>query len=178
MGRRLCRAAALLVAALLSSLIGSDSDATAPKKARDTLSLIERSIEITLPTLDQLDREQRDAVTCVAITIYHESRGEPERGRIAVAVVVRNRMRERHLSACAVVFEPWQFSFTAEPIGRLVPRDLGAWSRSLREAYRVLIQGEGRMAWNHFVAPAVVRPSWLRSCKSREQIGAHLFCRI
>ncbi|HAM57568.1 MAG TPA: hypothetical protein DCQ64_20010 [Candidatus Rokubacteria bacterium] len=49
----------------------------------------------------------RDAL---ALTVWAEARGESVNGRVAVACVIRNRMRLRKLSAKAVCLQPMQFS--------------------------------------------------------------------
>ena len=51
---------------------------------------------------------------CLAETVYHESRGESFRGRLAVAQVVVNRVRMKPWpnSICKVVFQKNQFSWT------------------------------------------------------------------
>jgi spore germination cell wall hydrolase CwlJ-like protein len=148
------------------------------KRAEDVLRATAAAMQVDIPRISMLPPADRDAVTCTALAIYNEARGEPERGRMAVAITVRNRMRERHLTACQTVFEPWQFSWTSETVARQVPRDPAIWSRSLREAYAVLVEGQGNSPWNHFVATAIVRPAWLRGCTIREMIGGHLFCHI
>ena len=53
----------------------------------------------------------KSALLCLALTIYHESRGEPVSGQYAVAEVVVNRSQERNLSICDVVYEKNQFSW-------------------------------------------------------------------
>ena len=47
---------------------------------------------------------------CLALTVFHESRGEPLKGQYAVAEVVMNRSADRNLDVCDVVYERKQFS--------------------------------------------------------------------
>lgn len=42
-------------------------------------------------------------VRCMSENIYYEARGEPTKGKLAVAFVTLNRARERHQSICRVV---------------------------------------------------------------------------
>lgn len=51
-------------------------------------------------------------VECMASVVFHEARGEPELGQLAVASVVLNRVKSRHYprSVCKVVFQPHQFT--------------------------------------------------------------------
>jgi hypothetical protein len=99
-------------------------------------------------------------------------------GRIAIGIVSRNRMRERGLGACAVIFEPWQWEWTSKPVVEQVPREPGTWARSLREAYKVLVDGEGNARWNHVVNASVIRPAWLSEGTDRTLIGRHTFIYI
>jgi len=51
-------------------------------------------------------------INCIATAVYHEARGEPEKGQFAVAHVVLNRVKsDKHPNtACEVVYEPYQFT--------------------------------------------------------------------
>ena len=48
----------------------------------------------------------------LTLNVYHEARGEPEIGQLAVAHVTLNRAMEEHKSIAEVVREPYQFSWT------------------------------------------------------------------
>lgn len=54
------------------------------------------------------------AVLCLALNIYHEARGEPIDGQIAVAAVTLNRVQDPRWpdTVCDVVYQPNQFSWT------------------------------------------------------------------
>lgn len=51
------------------------------------------------------------AVTCIALTVYHESRDQPVDGQIMVAKVVLERSKTEHKSPCNVAFAKKQFSW-------------------------------------------------------------------
>lgn len=55
-------------------------------------------------------------VACLAKNIYHEARGEPYAGQLAVAYTTLNRVKHKAFSntICAVVFEKGQFSWTSD----------------------------------------------------------------
>ena len=55
-------------------------------------------------------------VLCLTVAIYYEARGEPIEGQAAVAQVILNRVQHPDFpdDACAVMFEPDQFSFVDE----------------------------------------------------------------
>lgn len=65
----------------------------------------------------------KTAILCLALTVYHESRGEPQAGQYAVAEVVMNRSTERNLEVCDVVYEKNQFSWVQQQRGKKIPQD-------------------------------------------------------
>lgn len=52
-----------------------------------------------------------ESILCLAAVIFHEARGEPELGKLAVANVVINRTKTRNLNECQVVKQKRQFSW-------------------------------------------------------------------
>lgn len=65
----------------------------------------------------------KTAILCLALTVYHESRGEPQAGQYAVAEVVMNRSTERNLEVCDVVYQKNQFSWVKQQRGKSIPHD-------------------------------------------------------
>ena len=55
------------------------------------------------------------ALLCLALNSYHEARGEPVEGQVAVNLVVLNRVKRNGSSICKEVFRPSQFSWTRNP---------------------------------------------------------------
>jgi spore germination cell wall hydrolase CwlJ-like protein len=53
-------------------------------------------------------------LNCLAQNIYHEARGEPDSGQLAVAFVTLNRTEDERFpnSICNVVYQTGQFSWT------------------------------------------------------------------
>ena len=53
---------------------------------------------------------------CLAMNIYFEARGEPKKGQIVVGQVTINRKRNKAFpkSICAVVMQPFQFSWVKQ----------------------------------------------------------------
>ena len=124
------------------------------------------------------------AVQCLALNIYHEARGEPREGKIAVGQVVINRVLDRRFpdSVCAVVKQGGarrrnrcQFSWWCD--GRSDrPEDIMAWGESTAIAAR-LLDGRfddptGGALWYH--ADSVLT-DWRRDLASRGKIGHHVF---
>lgn len=119
---------------------------------------------------------------CIAIAVYHEARGEPLDGQLAVAEVIMNRAASGRypVSWCEVVKQPWQFSFVNPRTGRMpgVKRDSAAWAYA-QSITRIAV---GQFAdalpndvlWYH---ADYVAPSWGRRLAKVEKIGAHIFYR-
>jgi len=76
-----------------------------------------------------------NALLCLAMNIYHESRGEPLAGQLAVAQVTMNRAQGEAKNVCKVVLKPHQFSWTTrlvkknhELVKKGLPKDEEAWA--------------------------------------------------
>lgn len=123
-----------------------------------------------------------EEANCIAVAVYHEARGESLEGQLAVARVIMNRAASGRYpgSWCAVVKQPWQFSFVNPRSGYMPGVDASsiAWRRAV---------GITRLAINNAV-PSVptdclwyhadyVSPDWGRRLQRVSQIGAHIFYR-
>lgn len=75
------------------------------------------------------------ALLCLAMTIYHEARGEPVLGQLAVAQVVMNRVDSPRFpdDICGVVTQSDQFSYAWS-----APVEQGAWNLAVAIAEMVL----------------------------------------
>lgn len=135
----------------------------------------------------EAEKASREALRCLATAVYFEARGEPEKGQVAVAQVVLNRVEHWFYpdDICSVVFQQQhmrnqcQFSFACD--GRSDrPRSKVAWARALKVAKRVLnkevyLEGVGRATHYH---ANYVRPYWLRDMRKVDRIGRHIFYRV
>lgn len=83
-----------------------------PKLLLASLLLITASPMLRLPPLQLPSPHQ---LRCLVLNTYHEARGEPQEGQIAVAQVVLNRVARKNYpkTICGVVYQPKQFSWTA-----------------------------------------------------------------
>jgi N-acetylmuramoyl-L-alanine amidase len=125
------------------------------------------------------------ATLCLALNIYHEARGEPLEGQIAVANVTLNRAGNDRRRVCSVVTEYKQFSWTQGAVkfavGRAFlmqharPKDMKAWKQSLRVASHVL-KGGADESWGatHYHASRV-KPNWRLDLQQTRVIGKHIF---
>lgn len=127
-----------------------------------------------------------DALECLALNIYHEARGEPLEGQLAVAHVVLNRARDPRFpgDVCEVTYEhrtgfgpDCQFSWTCDGISDR-PRDPVAWRRSqalARQVYDGLAADPTQGAlWFH---ADYVEPHWSPGERAGQRIGQHIFFR-
>ena len=131
-----------------------------------------------------LDERLTTDVHCLAQNIYHEARGEPMVGKLAVGHVVLNRMADRRFPrlACSVIKQGGenprhrcQFSWWCD--GRSDrARNREAWQESMVLAYLIRAgitkdPTDGAL-WYH---ASYVSPSWARAMKLNVKIGKHIF---
>jgi len=128
------------------------------------------------------------SVSCLALNIYFEARGEPEAGHYAVAEVTLNRVASSRYpnTVCGVVYaKNWDvlrkryvsaFSWTEfksrpEPVG-------AEWTRAQRIAEEVYF-GRNKptlVGVTHYHAD-YIRPSWSQNQTPVARIGNHVFYR-
>ncbi|MBH0238134.1 cell wall hydrolase [Methylobrevis albus] len=133
-----------------------------------------------LPSSILSTAEQR----CLTDAIYFEARGEPERGQVAVAQVVLNRVKNPAYpeTVCGVVYQNktvrnrCQFSFACDGIADIV------WSRSAwRKAEKVADDVAHGRIWLADIGTAThyhatyVRPNWAGVFHRQAKIGKHIF---
>jgi hypothetical protein len=126
------------------------------------------------------------AEKCLADAIYFESRGEVERGQVAVAQVVVNRVFSGYYpeDVCGTVYQnahrhlACQFTFACEGKS-LTVNDQPSWARATRIARDML---DGKI-WLNEVGKAThyhaywVKPNWIREMRTIQKIGVHTFYR-
>ncbi len=113
------------------------------------------------------------AISCLALNIYHEARGENLEGMRAVALVTRNRANILDKSICEVVYSPKQFSWT---IYKPKATDPQAYKLAEFVATDVLAGNisdfTGGSTYYHNLS---VKPNWSRKFIYRKTIGNHKF---
>ena len=78
-----------------------------------------------------------ESLLCMAIAIFHESRGESKKAQYAVAEVIHNRTKHPNYpnNYCGVVKDKGQFSFVKNQRQLRPPRyELEAWQKSIEVA--------------------------------------------
>jgi len=151
--------------------------------ARAAIAALLATPMASLAASDDVDDAQE--IGCLALTIYHEARGESERGKLAVGHVVMNRTRSALFPAgvCDVVrqggeqYHRCQFSWWCD--GRSDrPTDQAALRESLWLAeeiyYGCTRDPTAGALWYHSTA---VKPSWSTSFGPGKLIDHHVFYR-
>lgn len=125
------------------------------------------------------------AAMCLALNIYHESRGESVLGQYAVAAVTMNRAKEPD-NVCKVVLAKKQFSWTTKLVNgntlKIVgkPKDKKAWRVAQVIAGFALyspVTIDPTRGATHYHAD-YVRPKWRNAMSQTTTLGHHIFYRV
>ena len=142
-----------------------------------TLALLTAShLAPTMVQTTSLVITKKSEIECLAKNIYHEARGEPIEGQIAVAQVTVNRVKsgEFQSNVCRAVYADRQFSWTNTKPKKI--KDIKAWEASVIIATAVLTQSihlpDFKALYFH---TKQVKPSWNRNKQLVAIIGNHLF---
>lgn len=134
------------------------------------LSLVKTNERLNFSDLDMF---------CLAKNIFHEAGSESQLGKYAVAQVTINRTKDPTYpqKICAVVMDPYQFSWTNNRENHwFVPEGKG-WEQSKKIAYEVLMDGKrvyGMDKTLYFHNQTVI-PLWARTKNKIAKIGGHIF---
>lgn len=115
-------------------------------------------------------------IECLARNVYHEARGEPLEGQIAVAQVTLNRVASGQFqsSICKTVYAPKQFSWTIGGNKRI--KDAKAWQDAVVVATAVLTQSvtlpDFKALYFH---TKQVKPRWAKTKRVLAVINNHIF---
>lgn len=106
-------------------------------------------------------------------TIVYEASGESIVGQIAVASVIKTRMKQRRKTAIEVVIEPHQFSCWHDGKPTQSRRIRGSEAKTALEAWNAAKPGK----YNHY-ARYDCKPYWAKDAKSSQRIGNHIFYQL
>lgn len=116
-------------------------------------------------------------VTCLAKNIYHEARGEPFFGQLAVAQVTVNRLISGKFgkTICDVVYAKNQFSWTNKK-QKQKAQDTVAWNSAVKIAKAIIYNTNAipELKATHYHATHV-KPRWARYKEQVAVIGKHIF---
>lgn len=115
------------------------------------------------------------AALCLALNIYHEARGEPEKGQIAVGMVTMNRANWKTDQICQVVYQPQQFSWTTQHVAS-AKKEVAAWHRSQQLARQIIARrhSDPTQGATHFHTKNIT-PKWSACLQRTVRIGQHIF---
>ena len=113
-------------------------------------------------------------VNLLARVVYGEARGEPYRGKVAVAAVVLNRVRHASFpnTMSGVVYQKGAFSIVADGQINLTPD-----SDSIRAARDALNGVDPTSGCIYYYNPDKTNNKWMLSRPIMVRIGRHVFCR-
>jgi spore germination cell wall hydrolase CwlJ-like protein len=119
-------------------------------------------------------------ITCIAHGVYHESRGEPYEGQLAVAYVIVNRARDTSFPphACDVIYQKHQFTDITKTKPNLYSK---AWNQAIVAAQAAYygLEPDPTKGSKFFYAPKVIKkPRWANKPIFEVQIGQHKFIDI
>ncbi len=133
-----------------------------------------------------INQQEAQEIHCLALNVYHEARGEPEKGKYAVASVTLNRVASKHYpnTVCGVVFQKrWDYlrkryvsAFSWTELDARLSTDSKAWQKAAdiaEDAYRHPDTQNLKNAL--FYHAQHIRPSWARKKMSVAKIGRHIF---
>lgn len=125
-------------------------------------------------------------LNCLALTVYHEARGETQQGQVAVAEVVMNRVRSRAYpnTICGVVYQGshlstgCQFTFTCD--GSIDRRPRGRAWETAQHIAELVMKGYTRQLTQHATHyhTHAVNPVWSSGLVPTTTIGSHQFYRF
>jgi N-acetylmuramoyl-L-alanine amidase len=152
---------------------------TAPAPLTTTAPAIDRSRSLADLVADYSSVDPRDEqAECLASAVYHESKGEPLAGQLAVAEVIINRSRSGRFAPtlCGVITQRSQFSFVRG--GRIPPppRTAAAWRTAVAIAHIALDDAaDSPVSTALFFHARYVSPGW--RLQRLASVGNHIFYR-
>ena len=167
---------------MLAAASGFDTDSLRPSPEDIAYHPTPDALNFRYHGESQAEFEAREK-RCLAIAIYFEARGEPQRGQVAVGQVILNRVRSPLFpeTICGVVYQGQmspgcQFSFTCD--GRTdVPRNDAQWAQA-QDIARRITKGElwlPEVGYSTYYHANYVRPNWASSMSRIDTIGRHIF---
>jgi spore germination cell wall hydrolase CwlJ-like protein len=127
-------------------------------------------------------------LTCLARNIYYEARGEPDKGKLAVAKVTLNRVASSRFpnTICDAVYEQrWDKrrrryvgAFAWTEFDTLPPPKSKGWKKAWKAAETVYENPESvQLKGALFYHATRIKPRWAKQKKRIKKIGRHIFYR-
>ena len=120
------------------------------------------------------------SLTCLAVSVYHEARNQPDLGPHAVAAVILRRAEDPHRwedTICEVV-RPIQFSYPAPDLSFAELVEPAAWREAVAIAVATLLQGpHPDLAKADHYHRLDVDPAWNETMEVVARVADHVFFR-
>ncbi len=116
-----------------------------------------------------------ESLLWLTLNVYHEARGEPEIGQLAVAHVTLNRAHEENKSIADVVRAPKQFSWTFQKRS-YIPLEMNPLQESLHVALKAMNTPDFTKG-STFYHREGIDPKWASTKSFIAQYGSHRFYR-
>lgn len=112
---------------------------------------------------------------CLATNVYHESRGEPYVGQLAVAQVTLNRVETKGFpgNICSVVYQPSQFSWTK--FEKSITEKAAYQQAVLVAKYALETTVDITNGALFFHTVQIKRPEWTKGYEELMRINNHIF---
>ena len=142
---------------------------------------IERVEKVVLVKTKQQVAMSTKELDCLAKNIYYEAGVEDRAGKVAVAQVTLNRLREGRWgnNICSVVYSKSQFSWTLDKKKRQAKPEGLLWeqSRAVAMEFQSGVRVKGLEDSTHYHADYIKDPAWAKAKQVAKQIGQHIFYR-
>lgn len=172
-------AACVVLGPFIGYLVANTYQGLKPKPVQPVVPQIVVRNEVVVQEKDQCI----DSLDCLLLAeaIYHEARGEPKEGQIAVAYVILNRVESIYFpdTIKAVINYRCHFSFRCDGSQDSGVSDMRAFKIALNVASGA-IDGKYSDPTNvadHYFNPSKVEPHWSFEYKHVASIGRHAFHR-
>ena len=140
---------------------------------------VERVEKVVLVKTKQQVALTAKELDCLAKNIYHEAGVEDRAGKVAVAQVTLNRLKEGGYgnTVCDVVYAKSQFSWTLDKKKRHAKPEGLLWeqSRAVAMEFQSGVRVKGLEDSLHYHANYIRDPNWAKAKKVVKQIGQHIF---
>lgn len=128
---------------------------------------------------EDLTKKEKQQVDCLAENIYREARGEPTRGKIAVAMVTLNRVGPYEKTVCKVVTQKigkscqfsWYCTNSLPAMNQALYREIRLLATWAFVNYKDIRDETGGATYYH---ATYVKPNW-RKLQKTIHIGQHIF---
>ncbi len=134
------------------------------------------------------DKTVNRDLTCLALNVYYEARGESDKGKKAVAKVTLNRVRSKRFpnTICEAVYEQrWDKrrrryvgAFAWTEFDTLPSPKNRQWKKAWKAAESVYLDPESvQLKGALFYHATRIKPRWAKQKKRIKRIGRHIFYR-